>query len=118
MPLQEAYLDKPISQGRAFVIKAYDVKLTREAFEDLDENAREKVTAAPHRGDFYEAENIPSAGSPDYRDFLWETLSDEARDDGQIKSFFIVMRETSSESPEPQDVSADWPGAGIFIEGL
>jgi hypothetical protein len=114
MPLQETYLEKTISQGRALVIKTW----AREAFENLNDGALEQVAATLHLGDLYEIEDIPSIGSPDYRDFLWETLSDEAREDGQIKSFFIVMREISGRSPEPLYVSADWPSTEIFVEGL
>lgn len=118
MPLQETFLNKRIRQGRALVIKTYDVKLAREAFDGLNESALEQVAAALHLNDLYETEDIPPAGSPDYRDFLWETLFDEAREDGQVKSFFIVVRETSERSSETLYVSADWPTAEMFAEGL
>lgn len=118
MPLQETYLDTPISQGRALVIKTYDVKLAHEIFQGLNEKALERVAEALHLNDLYETEDIPSSESPDYGDFLWETLYDEANEDGQIKSFFIVNREISGQPPEPLYVSADWPSAETFVKGL
>lgn len=118
MRFQETFLEKPISQGQALVVKTYDEKSAREAFDDLSQSALEKVTVALHLDDLYEAEDIPSAESPDYRDFLWETLSDEAREDGQVKSFFIVMRMTSGMPPEPLYVCVDWPSAEVFVQGL
>jgi len=118
MPIQETYLQKPIAQGRALVIKTYDLELAQEAFDGLTESALEQVAAALHLDELYEAEDIPSVNSTDYHDFLWETLSDEACEDGQRKSVFVVRRESAGRSPEPLYVSADWPSAETFVKGL
>jgi hypothetical protein len=47
--------------------------------------------------DLFDEEDIPDAQSPEYRDFLWETLSDEAREDGHTKSFFLVLKEITGQ---------------------
>lgn len=118
MPIQETYLEVPLAQGRALVIKTYDLRLTREAFDGLSANALDKLAVALRLDELYEAEDIPPFQSPDYHDFLWGTLSDEANEDGQIKSFFIVLHESGGQSPQPLYVSADWPSAEAFVKGL
>ncbi|NYF51070.1 hypothetical protein [Tunturiibacter gelidoferens] len=118
MPLQETYLEKPVNGGRALVIKSYDEKLAREAFESIGDDTLESIATALKLHDLFEEEDIPNAQSPEYRDFLWETLSDEAREDGHTKSFFIVVKEITGQLPAALYVSPDWPSAELFAQGL
>ena len=118
MPLQEIFLEKPLKDGRALVIKTYDTNLAHDAFQRIEGDALVHVANALRLEDLFEAEDIPEPSSPAYSDFLWETLSDEAREDGNLKSFFIVYREIQAKSPEPLYVSADWPSAEAFSQRL
>jgi len=118
MQLQETYLEMPVNGGRVLVIKSYDEKLAREAFESIGDDALESVAAALKLQDLFEEEDIPNVQSPEYRDFLWETLSDEAREDGHIKSFFIVLKEIAGNLPAALYVTPDWPSAQHFAQGL
>jgi hypothetical protein len=118
MQLQETYLEKPVNGGRALVIKSYDEKLAREAFESIGDDTLGLIATALKLIDLFEAGDIPDAQSPEYRDFLWETLSDEAREDGHTKSFFVVIREITGQLPAALYVSADWPSAEVFARGI
>lgn len=118
MPLQETFLEKPLNDGRALVIKTYDINLAHDAFQRIDGDALAHVANALRLEDLFEADDIPEPSSPDYTEFVWETLSDEAREDGNLKSFFILYREVQGQSPEPLYVSADWPSAEAFSQRL
>jgi hypothetical protein len=118
MRLQETYLEKSVNGGRALVIKSYDEKLAREAFESVGDDTLGLIATALKLSDLFEAEDIPDAQSAEYRDFLWEVLSDEAREDGHTKSFFVVMKEISGQLPAALYVSPDWPSAELFARGL
>jgi hypothetical protein len=82
MPLQETFLEKQLSDGRALVIKTYDANLAHDAFQHIGEDALAYVANALRLEELFEAGDIPETSSPDYTDFVWETLSDEAREDG------------------------------------
>lgn len=118
MQLQETFLEKPVNGGRALVIKTYDEKLAHEAFESIGDDTLGSVAAALKLPDLFEEEDIPDAQSPEYREFLWEVLSDEAREDGHAKSFFVVIKEISGQLPAALYVSPDWPSAELFAQGL
>jgi len=118
MQLQETYLDKPVTGGRALVIKSYDEKLAREAFESIGDDALEWVARGLKLQELFDQGDIPNAESSGYRDFLWETLSDEAREEGHTKSFFIVVKEIPGQLPAALYVSPDWPSAEHFAQGL
>jgi len=118
MQLQETYLEKPVNGGRALIIKSYDEKLAREAFESIADDTLESVAMALKIHDLFEEGDIPNAQSPEYRDFLWETLSDEAREDGHTKSFFLVLKEITGQPAAALYVSSDWPSAELFAQGL
>lgn len=118
MPLQETYLEKPLSDGRALVIKTYDINLAHDAFRRIGDDALAHVVNALRLEDLFEADDIPARSSPDYAEFIWETLSDEAREDGNLKSFFILYREVQGRPLKPLYVSADWPSAEAFSQRL
>jgi hypothetical protein len=107
MPLQETYLEKPLNDGRALVIKTYDINLAHDAFQRIDGDALAHVANALRLEDNFETEDIPEPSSPDYVEFVWETMS-----------FFILYREVPGQSLEPLYVSADWPSAEAFSQRL
>jgi hypothetical protein len=118
MRVQETFLEKTAERGRILVIKTYDEKLAREAFEDLDEYAVAQVAAALHLDEQFEAQDIPSPASADFHGLVWEALADEAREEGQIKSFFVVYRELEGSPSKSLYVSPDWPSAEAFTQRL
>ena len=118
MRVQETFLERPSGKGRILVIKTYDENLAREAFEDLDESAVAQVAAALRLEEQFEAQDIPSPASADFHGFVWETLADEAREEGQIKSFFVVYRELEGSPSKSLYVSPDWPSAEAFTQRL
>lgn len=118
MPRQETLLEKPLSEGRALVIKTYDANLAHDAFQHLGEDALAQLANSLRLDELFEANDIPKPSSPDYAEFVWETLSDEAREDGNLKSFFILYREVQGQPLQPLYVSADWPSAEAFSQRL
>lgn len=118
MALQETFLEKQLSDGRALVIKTYDANLAHDAFQHIGEDALAHVANALRLEELFEASDIPETSSPDYTDFVWETLSDEAREGGNLKSFFILYRQVQGQPLEPLYVSADWPSAEAFSQRL
>ena len=118
MPTQETFLEKQLSDGRALVIKTYDANLAHDAFQHLDETALAQVADALRLEELFESSDIPEPSSHDYAEFIWETLSDEAREDGNLKSFFILYREVQGQPRQPLFVSADWPSAEAFSQRL
>lgn len=118
MPTQETFLERQLSDGRALVIKTYDAELAHDAFQHVDEDALSYAANALHLEDLFEADDIPEPTSPEFAEFVWETLSDEAREDGNLKSFFILYREVQGQPLQPLYVSADWPSAEAFSQRL
>lgn len=116
--VQETFLEKPTDKGRILVVKTYDENLARVAFEDLDEPAIMQVAEALRLDEQFEAQDIPSPSSADFHGFVWETLADEAREEGQIKSFFVVYRELEGSPSKSLYVSPDWPSAEAFTQRL
>ena len=64
----------------------------------------------------YEADEIPSEESA-LAEFLWEEMVDSAREDGQVRSFFVVRR-TSPSNASLLYVSGDWPSAESYTQQL
>jgi len=118
MRLQETFLEKPINDGRALVIKTYDINLARDAFHRIGDDALAHVVNVLRLQELFDVNDIPAPSSSDYVEFVWETLSDEAREDGNLKSFFILYREVQGKPMEPLYVSADWPSAEAFSQRL
>jgi hypothetical protein len=86
MPQQEIFLEKPLIRGRVLVIKTYDLKFAREAFQSLSEDALLALASALSIHDLYDETDIPKPNSAEYSDFLWEAVLDEAREDGSVCS--------------------------------
>lgn len=68
MPLQEMFLEKQLSDGRALVIKTYDANLAHDAFQHVGEDALTYVANALRLEELFEASDIPETSSPDYTD--------------------------------------------------
>lgn len=111
MPRQKVFLTRQIGERRVQVIKTYDQSFARETFDDMDEAAQDHLWRSLGVEESYGAEAIPSAAGPDRGDFLWEEVTEAAREDGNVFSFFVV---TGAESAY---ISPDWPSAEAFALG-
>lgn len=114
MPKQELYLDIENAGEHTFVVKSYDSAFAKEAFEAMTDEACQELANSLALDDNSEAEDIPERNSGEFSDFLWQTLSDSAREDGQLFSYFIVATKPSSGAERFLFVSGDWPSAEAY----
>jgi hypothetical protein len=114
MPRQETFLHESADGVTVDVLKIYDRQYAREVFEKLSDEAMDTLAAALEIKETYDPEDIPSAGSAEYEDFLWEELCESAREDvrqSPILDSFFVVSETKDGKGEDLYVSPDWPSA-------
>jgi predicted RNA-binding Zn-ribbon protein involved in translation (DUF1610 family) len=117
MPQQELFFEREISSATQIkVLKTYDEQFAREAFNSMDDPALAILWLSLKVSDSYDTADIPDQG-PESNDFLWEVLLDEAREDGHLRSFFIVT-EVKGKSSRSLYVSPDWPDAETFAMEL
>lgn len=67
--------------------------------------------------EIYDPAGLPALSDPDGggEAFLWDELLEQAREDGQLLSFFIV-NETTGKRSESLFVSPDWPNAELYAK--
>lgn len=70
-----------------------------------------------HLEELYDREDIPPVDDPNYPDFLWETLLEESREDGTLRSFFVVSRKRESVR-QNLFVTPDWTTAEAFASRI
>ena len=116
MPIQEIFLEQKSGLDQFQVLKTYDSTFAREAFLCMDSMALGHLRRALSIDEQYDASEIPIEES-DLTDFLWEEMYDSAREDGQMRSFFVVRR-TSPSSTSLLYVSGDWPSAETYTQHL
>ncbi|HEX3374867.1 MAG TPA: hypothetical protein VHS13_11710 [Edaphobacter sp.] len=97
------------------VIKTYDGKYAREAFARMDDTALDQLAASLDLPANFFEEDIPQRTDEDYAEFLWEAMSDSAREDGSVSSYFVVVDSDSAVTKE-LFVSLDWPTAEAYIK--
>jgi len=110
MPQQTVFLDKTTDAKRVQVLKVYDATYARSCFDEMDEDALAFLSESLDLGSKYEL-------TEPVTDPTWEDLEEEAREDGNLLSFFVVISETAHQ-PRPVYVSADWPSAETFAKRL
>jgi hypothetical protein len=83
----------------------------------MDDAARAFLWQSLRIDESYEQPDIPSIQSGDGEDFLWDELLEDSREDGNLRSFFLVTeaKDTLSKSLY---VSPDWPGAEAYAQSL
>lgn len=118
MPKQESFFVESKGGITIEVIKSYDSSYAREAFQSMDQKALRHLWDALQPERIYDTAGLPSLGDPndvkgDAEAFLWDELQEQAREDGQMLSFFIVNRINAGRS-ESLYVSPDWPSAEIY----
>jgi hypothetical protein len=111
MPRQKLFFEKEVGERRIEVIKTYDRTFAHDAFGDMDEAAQAHLWQSLGIDESYDSEEIPAP--PNRSDFLWEEMSDAAREDGSLLSFFVVT-ETAGRQSKRLYVSPDWPSAEVF----
>lgn len=116
MPTQEVYLEQNSGLDQLQVLKTYDIAFAKEAFLGMDSSALNHLRTSLSVDEAYDVDDIPNDESA-LADFLWEEMVDSAREDGQIRSFFVVRR-TSSLNTSLLYVSGDWPSAESFTQQL
>jgi hypothetical protein len=115
MPQQETFFTQTIGPETVAVLKTYDSGFAREAFDTMDARSQEHLRRSLKVEETYEEDCIPQAQSSEYADFLWEELLEAAREDGSLRSFFVVVKRHGSSS-ETLYVSPDWPSAEDFAK--
>src|SRR4051794_14828305 len=95
MPAQETFLDQRIGDKRIEVIKIYDTRQAREAFDEMDEASHAFLWNALDIAASYEESELPEMNIAERADFLWEELLQESREDGNVLSFFVIFETTA-----------------------
>lgn len=116
MPAEEVFLKLEHSGTEIRVVKTYDAAFAREVFQGMDSTGLRVLEDSLALKDNYDAADIPAGDSPDYLDFIWEELLDGAREDGQARSFFVVLVRSHEADERALFVSGDWPTAQHFAK--
>ena len=116
MPTQEIFLEQKLGVDQLQVLKTYDMAFAKEAFLCMDSAAVNHLRTSLSVDEAYDVDEIP-ADELALADFLWEEMVDSAREDGQVRSFFVVRR-TSPLNTSLLYVSGDWPSAESYTQQL
>ena len=122
MPKQEMFFEQQTGNVRVEVLKSYDAAYARQAFDNMDLEALRHLWSVLEPEKIYEPSGLPTLGASDdvngeAEAFLWDELEEQAREDGNIRSFFVVNQEVQLRM-ESRYVSPDWPSAEAFAKTL
>ena len=120
MPGQETFFEQETGGRRVEVLKTYDQAYAREAFGSMDDEAQRRLWDVLKPEEIYDPAGLPRLGDPadvngEAEAFLWDELLEQAREDGNQLSFFVVS-ETNGSRSENLYVSPDWPSAEAFAK--
>jgi hypothetical protein len=116
MPKQEVFFEQTTGDRRIEVLKTYDEQFAREAFNSMDESAQTFLWNSLKPEEIYDPSGLPTADeSEDRAAFLWDELVEQAREDWQTFSYFVV-NEAKGGRAESLFVSPDWPSAEAFAK--
>ena len=116
MPKQELFFQQEAEGRQIEVLKTYDQQFAREAFDEMKDDAQARLWTSLNPEEIYDPAGLPSATEPEDRSaFLWDELVEQAREDWQTFSFFIVSEKAGTHS-ENLYVSPDWPSAEAFAK--
>jgi hypothetical protein len=110
MPQQSVFFDERTDAKRVRVLKVYDKAYAHSCFEVMNEDA---LAFLAESLDLRSKYDLPESSTT----LQWEDVEDEAREDGNLLSFFVVLEESDAES-KPVYVSPDWPSAERFATAL
>lgn len=108
MRQQAIFFDERTATKRVQVLKVYDVSFARECFNEMNEDALSHLSESLEIDGKYELDDTGDKPT-------WEDLEDEAREDGNLLSFFVVLEESNGQS-KLLYVSPDWPSAETFAK--
>ena len=117
MPRQETFLSVQSGDELLEVLKTYDEAFAKEAFRNMDDDALAQLAASLKFETLYEPDNIPKPQDEGYEEFVWDVMLDEAREDYNTFSYFVVTKTLGSKSEE-LFVSPDWPTAEAYVKKL
>lgn len=109
MPRESVFFDERTDAKRVRVLKVYDAAYARACFDEMDEDALAFLSKSLDLSSKYE---FADSGS----EVAWEDVQEEAREDGNLLSFFVVL-EQRDDHDRPVYVSPDWPSAETFARG-
>jgi hypothetical protein len=117
MPRQEIFLLVKDGDETIEVLKTYDQQFAKEAFRNMDDSALAHLASSLNLEAIYEPSGIPKPTDEGYEDFIWDVMVDEAREDWNSFSYFIVTKSRGRETEE-LFVSGDWPTAQSYVKLL
>ena len=112
---QETFLSVRNGDELLEVLKTYDKSFAREAFRNMDEVALAQLAESLDFEKLYEPEKIPKPQDEDYDEFVWDVMADEAREEYNTFSYFVVTRTVGGKS-DLLFVSPDWPTAEAYVK--
>ena len=117
MPRQETFLSVKNGDEIIEVLKTYDQHFAKEAFRNMDDSALAHLASSLNLESLYEPNGIPKPTDDGYEDFIWDVMVDEAREDWNSFSYFIVTKSRGRQTEE-LFVSGDWPTAEAYVKKL
>lgn len=117
MPKQEVFFEQIMQGKRVEVLKSYDQSYARDAFAKMDETSLRRLWLALEPEKIYDPADLPSLNdvNGEGEAFLWDELLEQAREEDNLFSFFIV-NEVTGDRTESLYVSPDWPSAEAFAK--
>lgn len=112
---QSTFFEQQVGDKCVVVLKTYDTKVAREAFDQMAQDALEALGASLELESKFDAVDIPSPGDAGFAEFLWEAIEDGAREDWDSFSYFIVY-EKNLGGTVALFVASDWPSAEAFAK--
>jgi len=106
MPQQTVFFDERTDAKRVRVLKVYDAAYARSCFDEMNEEELAFLSKSLDLESNYDLPNPPVT-------LQWEDVEGEAREDGNLLSFFVVLEESGAIS-RPAFVSPDWPTSEAF----
>lgn len=108
MPQQSVFFDERTDAKRVQVLKVYDEAYARSCFDEMNEDALLFLRKSLDLENKYDLPELPVT-------VQWEDVEVEAREDGNLMSFFVVIAESEGQSIAVY-VSPDWPSAEAFAK--
>ena len=118
MPQQETVFEESVGDRRIEVLKSYDQICAHEALRNMNGQARQILWGVLKPEEAYDLAELPSLDDPEdvngeSEAFMWDELLEQAREDGNLLSFFIVNEATAARTGSLY-VSPDWPSDESF----
>lgn len=117
MPSPERFLTIRSGDEIVEVIKTYDEAYAREVFRSMDDKALSSLADSLKFEALYEPDDIPRPGEEGYEAFVWDVMAEEAREDYNRSSYFVVTRAVGLRR-DGLFISPDWPTAEAYVKRM